>query len=791
MTNADPATLSYKDNQGASLLQKLADSTSAKRWDWSDIDESLWSASWPYQLAVLEAGDDGLYTEKDAFTLPINPESLAQAMPFATVLQATFGGVIENNGGVPLRPIILTGNLGVVNDRDAGEALGGLLFQAGGILGGTIQASQQLVNSAVATGLGPQFTENLYDEAVPTTSSGVPERSTGYYQWLYLQRFLESYAEAKKTADGNRLRLAFYVWKEQAAWLISPEVLQLQRTADKPAEYQYMFRATAFARLNPNVQIIGASGYPGGAPFMRVTSAGARNKLSSVLNRINSARKTLKRVGALAGAINADFENVGNIIRQVALMCKDAVGAAKTWADFPKTIQQTAYRIYTENRDIFSNLGAAFKSPTTTSSVPSTQQKSQSLTVDTSSIDDLPTDTLTITTPALRAAMAKEVARVRSLTTADFQAMRRQVEDFNSLYQAKVGRPDPRIANPPPAIRTATDDDFKVIGALSAVADSISQTVVIQRRVEPVSLLDYVAGLASSAGIDMRRAQSKFAVPFPYGSTLESLALQYLGDATRWGEIAALNELRQPYIDEVGQYQSLLANGSGNDIVIADASLLQTDHFVTISSQTQLPEQRRVVAIRELAPGYWSVTLGGPSDLARFKLAEQSTVHFYLPATVNSQKVIFIPSDQATTNTDLQLQYVPTLSDLERILQVGGVDGMLTDSGDIAITQDGDWPYVQGLAALIQWARTALNTPIRSWLLYPNFGINVQVGQSLADVSAVDILASVKNSFRLNDAFTGVRSAAIMTDGPVTTVTLELGVKGVDTTLPVSFQIAQ
>lgn len=783
MPQTDPATLSSRDNFSF-LTAQLRGQPGYGRWDWTPVDESLWSASWPYQLAILEAQDDGTYLQKEAFTLPINPESLSNAMPFATVLQATFGGVIENNGGVPLRPISLTGNLGVVNDRDSGEALGGLLFDLGGVAGGTIQAAQQLVASAKSVG-APHFDANLYDAAVPTVSSGVPEHSTGYYQWLTFQRFLESYAEAKKSEEGARLRLALYIWKEQAAWLVSPERLILTRTNDKPVEYQYQFTCTAFARLNPaNITQAGAIG---GAPFAAVTSAGARAALSNALNTIERSRATIKKFKNLAIAVNADFEKtVGGTIRSVALGLKDAVGAGKTWGDFPETIKNTAYRIINENAPIFQNL-----LKTGPSSAASSQAKLVSLAVDTSSIDDQPVDSLRNPTPELRRAMAAEVARVNSLTTDDFRDMRAQVESFNAFFAQKVGLPDPRNKTPMTPVRQATDSDFALLGAFTEASDAISQALVVQKRTPTTSLLDYVAGLASNAGITMRRAQSKFAVPFPYGATLETLALQYLGDATRWGEIAALNELRQPYVDEVGQDQLLLANGNGTDIVIADGSLLQVDHFITISSQTKLAESRRVVAIRELAPDYWTITLGGPNDLSKFKLSERASVHFFLPATVNSQKVIFIPSTQATPNSDLQLRYVPTLSDLETILQVGGVDGALTDSGDIAITQDGDWPYVQGLAALIQWARVALNTPLRSWLLFPTFGIDVQVGQSLADVSAQDVLSAIKNSFRLNDAFTGVRSALVNIQGPVTRVTLELGVKGVDSTLPVTFDIAQ
>lgn len=786
MAQTTPTTATSRDNTqwlGAVDLD-LVKSVGA-RWDWAPIDESFWSASWPYQLAILEAQDDGSYFQKDVFTLPINPESLTNAMPFATVLQATFGGVVENNGGVPLRPLIITGNLGVINDRDSGEALGGTLFQLGGIAGGTIQAAQALASSAVSTGQGPQFTSNLYDEAVPGASSGVPERSTGYYQWLFFQRFLESYAEKKKTEDGERLRLVLYIWKEQAAYLVTPELLQLTRTNDKPMEYQYTFKCTAFSRLNPTD--ITAAGFPGGAPFNLVTTAGAKSSLANALNTIQRARNTVKKFSNLAIAINADFDKtVGGTLRSVGLLLKDAVGAAKTWADFPDSIKNTAYRIINENTPIFTSLLSSGPSK-----VPSSASKMVTLTVDTSIIDDMAVDSLAQTTPELRTAMAKEVARVRAFTTSDFLVMRAQVESFNSLFAAKVGMPDPRSSVVVPTIRLATDDDVRFMNALAESTDSISQMSTVQKQQPETSLLDYVAGLASTAGINMRRALSKFAVPFPYGASLEQLSLQYLGDANRWSEIAALNELLQPYIDEAGTDQLLLANGNGNNIALSDVSQLRIDHLVTIASQTQLPEQRRVVSMQKLAPAYWSVVLSGNEDLGRFKLSEQARIHYFLPNTVNSGKVIFIPSGQPTANTDVQLRFVPTLSDLERILQAGGVDGELTATGNISITRDGDWPYVQGMATLIQWARVALNTPLGSWLSYPSFGIDVQVGQSLADVSAKDILTSIKNSFRLNNAFTGVRSALVNINGPVTQVTLELGVRGADSTLPVTFELKQ
>jgi len=525
----------------------------------------------------------------------------------------------------------------------------------------------------------------------------------------------------------------------------------------------------------------------GGVAAESVTKAGSTSKLSAALNKIQAARNLIKSSSDLAVAINSDFENVvGGTLRSVALMLKEAVGAARTWADFPASIRDTAYRIINENSPIFKNLLNG--SP---SKVPSSAQKLVALTTDTSSIDSIPVDQLTNPTVALRAAMAKEVARVKALTTNDLTTMRTQVEMFATQYAAAVGTPDPRSTTTTTTVRAATDSDFRLMNALAEASDAISQIIITRKQQKPTSLLDYVAGLATTAGISMRRANSKFAVPFPYGSTLEQLALQYLGDATRWGEIVALNELREPFIDEVGQTQVFLANGNGNQFVIADGSLLQLDHLVQIASQTQFVEQRRVVAIEQLSANYWLITVAGDSTLSNFTLHDVAYVRYFLPATVNSSKVIFIPSENETTNADLQLRFVPTLTDLEKILQVGGVDGMLTDKGDIALSKDGDWPYVQGMATLIQWARVSLSTPIRSWLLAPAFGIDVGIGRSLAEQTAQDVLDSIRGSFKMNPAFTGIKSALVTTAGPTTQITLELGVKGVDVTLPVVFEIAQ
>jgi hypothetical protein len=285
----------------------------------------------------------------------------------------------------------------------------------------------------------------------------------------------------------------------------------------------------------------------------------------------------------------------------------------------------------------------------------------------------------------------------------------------------------------------------------------------------------------------MRVPRSKFAVPFPYGSTLEVLAQQYLGDSARWMEIAELNDLRAPYVDETGMEQKLATNGTGNLVNLTDASTLTLGQYVRIWSDTVFSEKRRVLAIRPLSPTQWQVTLDGVGDLAKFKLVDNASILWYRVGTVNSQQVIYIPSE-SPSNPDIA-KYVPEEQDFNRILSLGDIDGMLTDTGDLVVTPDGDWPMVFGFAYLVQWARVALNTPIQSMPLHPDFGIDAQVGQSIADSSAQDILKSVQSVFRFNPSFTGVSAALVQRNGPTTQVSLEVGVRGVDALLPLSFDV--
>jgi len=794
----------------------LFPSSGSQRYDIAtSIDESLWNQFFPYELAVLKASTSTNLSGSDErpgvrydiyeglkFTLPISPEQLVISTPFAINVSATLGGVVEQHGGAPFRQISFSGTFGVVSDRPTATQLQNerLEIAGTGIFAGTLSAAASVATQATSLGSGQRYTANL--SSADTTNSDIQQGSTGYYHFRALQRFLETYADAKKQSGGADLRLAIFIWKEDVAYLVTPLAFDVTKTAATPFEYHYSLRFQAWRRVSIGQIGVSASGVS--APSARASTSyslvKAYRDISNAIRLANSVTNTLH-------AVRKDIANVFNVLRQVAHFCSATAGISRTFLSLPKEIRKVAESAV---RESWNEIAASFDglSPSVGGVVQSISSEVAALnsgtatstpTLTTALSDDsqadlhdlIHPDSLNLS-PAQRQATGDYLDQTLSLTSTDFRAAAENlfsvITDFadvvglnNATYDKVTGRV-PKVK-----VRDATLDDFRAMQALSTAATAIQALVVNAPSRIPITTIEYVAGLANANGIAMRVPKSKFAVPFPYGSSLERLSQQYLGDATRWMEIAELNELRAPYVDETGITQLIASNGSGNLLNMTDVSTLVLGQYISVWSNTFLSERRRVLALKQLSATQWQVTVDGEANLNLLKTVDVASIQWFLVGTVNSQRVIYIPSD-SPSNPDI-LKYVPNESDFNRILTIGEVDGMLSNTGDLVITPDGDWPVVFGMSCLIQWARTALNTRVGTLPLHPTFGIDVGVGDSLADSTAADILKSVKKVFQFNSNFTGVSSALVTRNGPTTQISLELGIAGVDSMLPLTFNV--
>ena len=802
-------------------------------WSTAKIDAARWNQLFPYQLLVVQK-KNGAYSEVPGwvFTLPFPPSSVSRSTPFAIEGSVTQGGYVEQHGGTPIRQIQLSGTLGVLPLRPLAVASSsGSVGPA--IFDGTIQLAGRVAASApgiAGPAAGPPLIDQLVFDAPNASDVDQIAKTSGYYQLLLLEKFFEDYAAVKQTLGGRDYLLAFAHWKHQAVYLVMPQSFVASQSAESPLEHTYSLSLRAWRRVQLDVAGVAANQYvpvtqrPGG--------------LQSLLDSLVAVRDVLENARDVLSAVGGDLDaGLFQPLRQVAMFARDALSVPLSFSDLPLQVLadcQDAVVQYVSTTGSFQNAGSTFDFRA--KKVADAAQALAALGAATSKVDTL-SGNLVLVTPApgqpptyLGAAQADaaldvfrhpgdhydflsqlkpsqlslpphavaaiQAARLaaRALTRLDFEGFRDSVRGVLDDFTDAVGAGDPtynsvyqRAARS--ASKVPTKSDWDVIFALNRAVTELSRLAASGTVHPRLSSLDYVAGLARRSGIAFRTPRSKYAVPFPYGVTLEQFAARYLGDPDRWVEVAALNGLRAPYVDEVGFDLALLTDGSGNQLVLGDVTNLYVGQQVWVSAAGTARAARRVTKIEVLSPSTAVVTVDGDPDLDRFGTLAGASVHAFLPDTVNSQMTVYLPSDNAPADIDLQLRAIPGLDVYDQLLAVGGVDLLLTSDGDLVLTPDGDTRWAVGMTNIVQTARIALSVVQGTLLHHPEFGLPIEVGQSVADLDARGLLKASQGLFAGDPTFTGVQSASVRVVGGGASVSLGVGIRGQPRALPITFNL--
>jgi hypothetical protein len=808
------------------------------------IDPDRWNRSFPYQLKLLlvaekqegsrtahqhqpgTSADQPSYdTTGWNFTLPIPPQELNIAMPFGSVVEATLDGVVEQHGGAPFRDITLNGTTGITPVKNNADPMDNLADSMGartakGIFAGTVGAVSNFARDArtVATGNRFSTTSNINDGlGEDATPNKIPKQSTGYYQFRLLQKFLETYAELKKkntrisiddkTFHTKDLRLAFCITKDESIYICTPVAFMMRRSASNPMEYMYTIQLRAWKRVrDTDVGVQSTS-----------IEIGKRspNLYAQLMTRASAAVDTINDITSVHKSIIQDpSDRLNEICRTTSLFLKATNGANASLSDMPKHFQKDLIGLVSQNwkdlRDQLSDLSIGGAPPSHLSDAVGKKTKTPPpggtpggknkdfAQLSNDQIDQI-LRKLKVNDLKMPSALAKqvqdEISKSKNQTRLDFENQKKEIDKLMADFSDGVGAGTVTYAETynrplPTVTRDPSDDEFNLLFALNELSTIMSHlAATYDTSPQTPTSMEYVAGLAAASGVAFRVPKSKYAVPMPYGVSLERLALQYLGDANRWSEIATLNGLRSPYVDEVGFTVPFITNGNGNTLFVASRENLYIGQTVWVSSNTQIKTKRHIVNIEELSLSFISVTIDGDA-IDAFVIAEQAQLEAFLPNTVNSQQSIYIPSDSEAP-TDLRAKAIPGVDEFDPLLEVSGIDLLLDQSGDLVIGSDGDCRFAYGLQNLIQTIKIALSTPKGSLLQHPSFGIAIPVGSSTADVDAKSIIKSITSTFENDPSFEKVVSATANKNGPALEITLVVKAKGLSGLIPVTFSIIQ
>lgn len=806
----DGGGLAYLASENASLqISEVEDDF----WKPIHFDIGKWDKMFPYQLMVVDVYVDSsnqkIYTIHGGavFTLPLPPESLTISTPFAMTATVTLGGIVEESNGTPIKILQFRGSFGYLPLRGTfpyNSTFSDINAFTGGAIQGTVN---QIAGIASKLSFNVQSDSDFGTGEFPTDIG----KTTGYYQANKLREFLQQYASIKKTTKGKNLRLAVAIWKDNLVYLVTPTNYVTTKDASSPMELKYSLDFEAWKQIDLSV-----SGNVFVSPVPVRTSS---TLLSKTINTLSLARDLTQQIGNIPQAVLGDINHVNEIFRQSIGFCKDLAGSIQNFADMPTSVQnyiqgklsqdstgfrQAGSQIATSANNFYNNIlvGTVIaKNPTVNAQISSGVNNSNRLPYKnqiTAVLKDVPVDQfIGLMTPKTKEIINADIVKTRQLTRSDFETMRDNLSTFSDKVSFLLGAGDASFAATyglgavTPIKNAPTDSDWDFLYALndSVIAlDSLAATGTGEPS-EPAKLMDNMAALARASGIAFQVPTSKFAVPFPYGGTLESLASQYLGDPNRSLEIALLNGLREPYVDETGFDLPLLVAGSENRVLVAFSPYLYVGQKVTIRSNSVTKTVRRITQIDQDLNGNLTVTLDGDLTLNNYKVADAAVLHAFLPDTINSQSLIYIPSDQDPIEDDYLTKDIPTIDTLDPMVLAGGVDLLLDSNKDLILTIDGDSRLASGLANIIQNAEIALSIRQGSLMLHKGFGLPLSVGDSSADVNVNSVASSIRKMFSNDPTFSKVGKVIVSKSGASVSISASAVVTGTQAYLPLSFAI--
>lgn len=391
-----------------------------------------------------------------------------------------------------------------------------------------------------------------------------------------------------------------------------------------------------------------------------------------------------------------------------------------------------------------------------------------------------------------------EIARIGQFNRNTFENMRARVRlthdtlvdgmgigsaDYDALYSRVPGA----------QIVQFRVDNYAALVALRRIMTTIETLLPVKNAiVAQPDPFQQIRTAINNPDIKIGSFTSGFVIPFPTGSTLERLALRFLGDANRWMDIVIANGLQFPYIDETGQSVPLLFNGNRNVIVVQGVQFenLALDMEVFIGSDFVDLEPRRIVNLTyRTDDDTVIVELDGPADLSKMRVLQGSYLFFYKNNTVNGSRFILIPSG-AGVGLDVNRNEPYFTKNLPEPLKQMDVDLRLGDDDDLLLNTNNDFELAYGLVAAAQAVRLKFDVKLQELVQNPGFGSYDLAGRILNSDSPADLVTLLINQAVANDnRFAGTNDVSVSVSGNTMFVSATILIAGSNTAVPLTFAL--
>jgi hypothetical protein len=813
------------------LSQTLQDADLFFRF--SKLDIADLNKKYGYSLVIKDVVSDSI---KAKFNFPINPQNISISVPSAMSLEATMKGIYSTDNGAPFRSISISGTTGTnpltLNKAKNDEATA-VQRNIEYAFKNTIKAFSSTIN---------QFNRTINAFSSPTQSTTgklnytikeISDHLPGYQTIHDLIRFLDYYLAGKKLAQNKGWRLYFLMHKDQAYYTCGLNNYSWNKQAGT-LEYQYSIQLTAYKRdaKDPTNSARVAE------PKFAGTKASS-SQLSNIINGIDQARRSVASVHGILSGIRSDIlESFIRPVGEIALLGKEIVGANKSIYDFAfsgettKAMEESFKQYFTDNKSDMQNIAAGIlglglvgaigatgkpeSAMNTTSQQKLSSGKAEQFQNSEDSADpikalfanpanfpdvftEFPIDDMNLSTE-INDQLNSITDSISLFTADDLIERKKKIADFSrsiseafgggsASYNAVKG-----LNAPKKTYKKLSVEDITLLNELNKIVINIDKMISMFDTSESSEKEDYYqfySDYAVSQGLLFNQSNlSRFFVPFPVGATLEQLAGQYLGSPDRWIEIAALNSLKAPYIDEVGFEIKITASAGGDTLTVADAENLYIGQVVEVVSDVVGASKRKIRSIDIVNAIETIVTFESVANkpLTAYKPSQNARIVAFMPNTVNSNMLIAIPSAAAPTfNTTFKTS--PEVDELNGIARIAKVDFLLDSNGDIIITGGGDVRLAYGLTNLIQAAVLKIKTKTDELLHLPAYGNPVDAGISTADIDAKTVLQALSSSFDNDPRFSGILAGEVQKLGPTVNVSILVGVQNTEVTLPISSEI--